>query len=239
MPDIHDAHTLASSEKMAGFQDIYTRIFRAALASKPALVIIREADLVDSFSLATLLSMAWVDTQGLPERQHGDGCHHACGGIILATRQALPSDPGLGRVSGPGGLHVGISHILLQPLQRAEIEQLAEKALGCSAVRDNLVEVLIGEPPPLPTHTHTHAHQRHTDALATITSTHPPCLASELQPCSCGIRFVLKMMPAFPLRANSRRACTRGGTLSMDARPLHAGHRHGWLNRNTQRNCYI
>ena len=166
IPDIQDAHALASSEKIACFQEIYTRLFQAALASKPALVMIHNADLVDSCSLAALLRITEVDTQGLPERQHVDG-PNACGGIILATCQPLPSsDPGEGGL-GPRGLHGDISHVLLQPLQRVEIEQLAHQALGCSSVRGDLLDVLIGErippppppPPPAPgTHTRTHAH---------------------------------------------------------------------------------
>ena len=141
-------------------------MFRAALASKPALLMIYQADLVDSCSLATLLQIAdEVGSEGLPERQNGNG-QYACGGIILATCQALPSsDPGM-EVSGPWALHGDISHILLQPLQRAEVEQLARQALGCSAVRDNLLDVLIGErppPPPPPSRRH---------ARATITYTH-------------------------------------------------------------------
>ena len=165
MHDIHDAHALASSEKLACFQEIYSRVFRAALATKPALLTIHEAELADRCSLKTLLRIAEVDDSQaslLERQQHGDGQHAACGGIILATRQALlPSDPGMG-LSGPRELHGDISHILLQPLQRAEIEQVAQQALGCSAVRDNLLDVLIGERFSLLLHhhrqTHTHTH---------------------------------------------------------------------------------
>ena len=144
IPDIQDAHALASSEKIACFQEIYTRLFQAALASTPSLLMIHNTDLVDSCSLAALLRITEVDKQGLPEsRQHIDG-PNACGGIILATCQPLPSDPGEGG-SGPRGLHGDISHILLQPLQRADIEQLAHQALGCSSVRGDLLDVLLGE----------------------------------------------------------------------------------------------
>ena len=191
MPEIHDAHALSSSEKIACFLEIYTRMFQAALASKPALLMIHEADLVDSCSLATLLRIAEVDTNSLPERQHGSR-QHACGGIILATSQALPSDP-CAEISAPKGLHGDISHILLQPLQRAEIKQLAHQALGCSAVRDNLLDVLIGEQtsppsPPQKTKSHTHA-----CAISQSPQTHTASavLASELKPCSSDILFAL------------------------------------------------